>query len=147
MRFRIRIQHPKIMRIQTCHPAFCLLKYSPGVFLVFYVLYLTLSHLPPLTFFCVGGCWDRAQECCNFSIGRKTRFSLHVDFPCMLIFLFSGGLVATASSASRNEAGDCRTSICKEDKALLLSLELTPCYILFVIVSQSFDHCQSLLLL
>ncbi len=70
-----------------------------------------------------------------------------LDFPCMFIFLSSGGLVATASSASRNEAGDCRTSICKEDKALLLSLELAPCYILFVIVSQSFDHYQSLLLL
>ncbi len=69
-----------------------------------------------------------------------------LDFPCMFIFLFSGGLVATASSTSRNEAGDCQTSICKEDKALLLFLELAPCYILFVIVSQSFDHCQSLLL-
>jgi len=29
----------------------------------FYVLYATLLHLPPLRFQCVGGCWDRTQDC------------------------------------------------------------------------------------
>ncbi len=32
----------------------------------FYVLY---STLPPLRFRCVGGCWDRTQDCCDFGIG------------------------------------------------------------------------------
>jgi hypothetical protein len=27
-------------------------------FWIFYVLYSTLLHLPPLGFHCVGGCWD-----------------------------------------------------------------------------------------
>jgi hypothetical protein len=34
-----------------------------GDFLDFYVLYLTLLHLPPLRFRCVGGHWDRTQDC------------------------------------------------------------------------------------
>ncbi len=29
----------------------------------FYVRYSTLLHLPPLRFHCVGGCWDRTQDC------------------------------------------------------------------------------------
>ncbi len=28
-------------------------------FFSFFVLYSTLLHLPPLRFYCVGGCWDR----------------------------------------------------------------------------------------
>ncbi len=35
-------------------------------FQVFYVLYSTLFHLPPLRFHCVGGCWDRTQASCDF---------------------------------------------------------------------------------
>jgi hypothetical protein len=31
----------------------------------FYVRYSTLLHLPLLRFHCVGGCWDRTQECCD----------------------------------------------------------------------------------
>jgi hypothetical protein len=27
-------------------------------------------HLPPLRFHCVGGCWDRTQDCCNFDIDK-----------------------------------------------------------------------------
>jgi hypothetical protein len=27
----------------------------------FLVCYSTLLHLPPLRFYCVGGCWDRTQ--------------------------------------------------------------------------------------
>jgi hypothetical protein len=38
----------------------------------FYVLYSTLLHLPPLRFHCVGGCWDRTQDCCHFGIGSQT---------------------------------------------------------------------------
>jgi len=52
----------------------------PTPLLFHYPLPLTLFHLLPLTFYCVGGYWDRTQECCDFSIDRKTRFSLHVCF-------------------------------------------------------------------
>ena len=34
-----------------------------------YVLYSTLLHLPPLRFHCVGECWDRTQDCCDFGMG------------------------------------------------------------------------------
>jgi hypothetical protein len=44
-----------------------------GIFWIFfYVLYSTLLHLPPLRFRCVGGCWDRTQDCCDFGIGSQT---------------------------------------------------------------------------
>jgi hypothetical protein len=36
------------------------------------VLYSTLLHLPPLRFHCVGGCWDRTQDFCDFGIGSQT---------------------------------------------------------------------------
>jgi hypothetical protein len=40
---------------------------------VFYVPYSTLLHLPPpLRFHCVGGCWDRTQDCFDFGIGSWT---------------------------------------------------------------------------
>ncbi len=29
----------------------------------------SLLHLPPVRFHCVGGCWDRTQNCCDFGIG------------------------------------------------------------------------------
>ncbi len=40
--------------------------------LIFYVLYLTLLHLPPPRFHCVGGCWDRTQDCCAYGIVSQT---------------------------------------------------------------------------
>ncbi len=42
----------------------CLLK--GDLFLIFSVLYLDLLHLPPLRFHCVGGCWDRNHDSCDF---------------------------------------------------------------------------------
>ncbi len=39
----------------------------------FYVFhFLALLLLPPLEFRCVGGCWDWAQECCDFGIASQT---------------------------------------------------------------------------
>jgi hypothetical protein len=38
----------------------------------FYVLYSTLLHLPRLRFYYIGGCWDRTQDCCDFSIGSQS---------------------------------------------------------------------------
>ncbi len=38
----------------------------------FYALYSTLLHLPPIRFHCVGGCWNRTQDCCDFGIGSQT---------------------------------------------------------------------------
>jgi hypothetical protein len=40
----------------------------PSFWLFFYVLYSTLLHLLPVKFHCVGGCWDRIQDCCDFGI-------------------------------------------------------------------------------
>jgi hypothetical protein len=37
-------------------------------FISFYVRYSTLLYPPPLRFRCVGGCWDRTQDCCDFVI-------------------------------------------------------------------------------
>ncbi len=40
------------------------------IFVSFCVRYLTLLHLPPLRFHCVGGCWDRTQDSnCDNGIG------------------------------------------------------------------------------
>jgi hypothetical protein len=39
-------------------------------------LYSTLLHLPPHRFHCVGGCWDRSQDNCDFGIGCPKRKSL-----------------------------------------------------------------------
>ncbi len=36
-----------------------------------YVLHSTLLHLPPLRIHCVGGCWERSQDCCDFRIGSQ----------------------------------------------------------------------------
>jgi hypothetical protein len=41
-------------------------------FWIFSVLYSTLLHLPPL-FHCVGRCWDRTQDSCDFGIGSHIR--------------------------------------------------------------------------
>ncbi len=31
----------------------------------------TVLYLPPLRFLCVGGGWDRTQDCCDFGIGSQ----------------------------------------------------------------------------
>ncbi len=41
-----------------------------------YVLNLTLLHLPTLRFHCVGGCWDRTQDCCEQLDALTTRLDL-----------------------------------------------------------------------
>jgi hypothetical protein len=45
---------------------------NKGIFWIFKELHLTLLHLPLLEFHCFGGCWDRTQESCDFSIGSQT---------------------------------------------------------------------------
>ncbi len=52
-----------------------------GIFWIF-SLYLTLLHLPPVRFHCVGGCWDRTQDCCDFGIGRPTPLITRLDIIC-----------------------------------------------------------------
>jgi hypothetical protein len=37
----------------------------------FSILYSTLLHLPPLRFHCIGGCWVRIKDCCDFGIGSQ----------------------------------------------------------------------------
>ncbi len=37
-----------------------------------FFVHSTLIYLPPLRFHCVGGCWDRNQDCCDFGIGSQT---------------------------------------------------------------------------
>ncbi len=49
-------------------------------FKIFYILYSSLLHLRPLKFHCVGGCWDRTQDCCDFGIGSI--FNLSNKYIC-----------------------------------------------------------------
>ncbi len=48
-------------------------QYQRDIFWIFssYVLYSTLLHLPPLRFYCVGGYWDRTQDCFDFGIDSQ----------------------------------------------------------------------------
>jgi hypothetical protein len=39
-----------------------------GGFFVCYVLNSTLLYLPSLRFICVGGCWDRTPDSCDYGI-------------------------------------------------------------------------------
>jgi hypothetical protein len=41
-------------------------------FFDFFSTLFKLLHLPPLGFHCVGGCWDRIQDSCDFGIGCQT---------------------------------------------------------------------------
>jgi hypothetical protein len=43
----------------------CLTLFSTIFGLDFHVRYSSFSHLPPLIFHSVRGCWDRTQDCCN----------------------------------------------------------------------------------
>jgi hypothetical protein len=42
------------------------------VFFSFSVRYSTLLHLPPLKFHCVGQCWYRTEDSCDFGIDSQT---------------------------------------------------------------------------
>ncbi len=61
-----------------------------GGFFIFYVLYLTLLHLPPLRFHCADGCWDRTQDRCNWCIGSRPLLTIFIEGPIPLEGL--GGL-------------------------------------------------------
>jgi hypothetical protein len=57
------------------------------IFLDFYILYVrysTLLHLPPLRFHCVGGCWDRTQDSCDYDIGCQTLYHMARSHPIHL---------------------------------------------------------------
>jgi hypothetical protein len=48
---------------------------SKGRFFEFFSFLCTISTLlllPPLRFHCVGGCWDRTQDSCDYGIGCQT---------------------------------------------------------------------------
>jgi hypothetical protein len=45
---------------------------------IFKVIFSTLIHLPPLRIHCVGGCWDRTQDCCDFSFDSQKLSSVLV---------------------------------------------------------------------
>ncbi len=40
--------------------------------MLFYVLFPTLLHLPPLRFHCVRGCWDRTHDNCDSLVVRRS---------------------------------------------------------------------------
>jgi hypothetical protein len=59
-----------------------------GFFYVFYTIYSTLLHLPPLRIHCVGGCWDRTQDSCDYGIGFQTLLPLiHTRLDLIHIFI------------------------------------------------------------
>ncbi len=65
--------------IPTCEFANCIksTENGRGIYRIFSVLYSTLFHLTPLRFQCVGGCWDRIQDSCDFfSIGCQTIYPI-----------------------------------------------------------------------
>jgi hypothetical protein len=46
-----------------------------GDFLDFFLFVYDIQncpHLPPLRFHCVGGCWDRTQDSCDYGIDCQT---------------------------------------------------------------------------
>ncbi len=59
--------------------------------LSFYVRSLTLLHLAPLRFSCVGGCWDRTRDCCDFGIDSQRldliRYSARTPSTCYYYLL------------------------------------------------------------
>jgi hypothetical protein len=63
--------HVVVLHMQTNVLVFLFL--NRGIFWIFFmcvpVLYSTLLYLPSVRFHCVGGCWDRTQDCCDFGIG------------------------------------------------------------------------------
>ncbi len=56
----------------------------------FDVLYLTLLHLMPLRFHCVGGCWDwTLQDCCDLVVGSQTLYHSARSHPHISIYICS----------------------------------------------------------
>jgi hypothetical protein len=49
------------------------------IFYFLYVRYSTLLQLPPFRFHCVGGCWDRTQDCCDFGILQPAALTTWLD--------------------------------------------------------------------
>jgi hypothetical protein len=45
----------------------------------FYVRYSTPLLLPPIIFHCVGGCWDRTQDCCDFGNCQPDALTTRLD--------------------------------------------------------------------
>ncbi len=56
-------------------------------FIYFYVLYSTLLHLPPLRFHCVGGCYDRTQDCATSALAARRSNHLARSHPYYIITL------------------------------------------------------------
>jgi hypothetical protein len=48
-----------------------------GGYIFFYFLstFFNTLHLPPLGMHCVGGCWDRTQNCCDFALALAVKRS------------------------------------------------------------------------
>jgi hypothetical protein len=55
----------------------------------FYVLYSALLHLPPLRFHCVGGNWDRTQNCGDFGhwLSKALTTRLNLIYPRLDLIL------------------------------------------------------------
>ncbi len=58
--------------------SFCMGIYE-YLFLFIYVLYSTLFHMPTLRFHCVGGCWDRTENCCDFLHWQSGALTTRLD--------------------------------------------------------------------
>jgi hypothetical protein len=63
--------HQDLLHQAAQHRLVCCL-FNPILGDFFFVLYSTLLHLPHLRFHCVGWCWDRTQDRCNWCIGCQT---------------------------------------------------------------------------
>jgi hypothetical protein len=64
-------------KITYLHPSYWIAEYCFDTcrkrFLDFFqCTYSILLHLAPLRFHCVGGCWHRTQDRCNYGIGCQT---------------------------------------------------------------------------
>ena len=49
-----------------------------GIFLDFFIFMYVIQHsfiCRPFRVHCVGGCWDRTQDCCDFGIDRYKRYN------------------------------------------------------------------------
>ncbi len=60
------------MKIGTRYRTIFYYKYFLRDFLIFFVLYSTLLHMPPLRFHCADGRWDRTQDRGNWCIVCQT---------------------------------------------------------------------------